>query len=48
MQNTLIALFETPVPKTDSDLFGREVLTRVLAVKQSDFEPLIDHSSTLW
>ncbi len=41
MQSTLIALFETPVPETD--LVGREVLTRVLAVKPSDFErPLID------
>jgi hypothetical protein len=41
MRNTLISLFETPVPKTD--LVGREVLTRVLAVKPSDFEKqLID------
>jgi hypothetical protein len=41
MRNTLISLFETPVPETD--LVGREVLTRVLAVKPSDFEkPLID------
>ena len=41
MRNTLISLFETSVPKTD--LVGREVLTRVLAVKPSDFEkPLID------
>ena len=41
MRNTLILLFETPVPETD--LVGREVLTRVLAVKPSDFEKqLID------
>ena len=41
MRNTLIALFETPVPKTD--LVGQELLTRVLAVKPIDFErPLID------
>ena len=41
MRNTLIALFEIPVPETD--LVGREVLTRVLGVKPSDFErPLID------
>ena len=41
MRNTLISLFETPVPETD--LVGQEVLTRVLAVKPSDFErPLID------
>ncbi len=41
MQNTMIALFEIPVPKTD--LVGREVLTRVLGVKPSYFErPLID------
>ena len=36
MRNTLILLFETPVPKTD--LAIREVLTRVLEVKPSDFE----------
>ena len=41
MRNTLISLFEIPVPETD--LVGREVLTRVLGVKPSDFErPLID------
>ena len=41
MRNTLISLFETPVPETD--LVCREVLTRVLAVKPSDFEKqLID------
>ncbi len=41
MRNTLIVLFETPVPETD--LVSREVLTCVLAVKPSDFErPLID------
>ncbi len=41
MLNTLIELFETPVPETD--LVGREVLTCILAVKPSDFErPLID------
>ena len=40
MQNTLIVLFKTPVPETD--LVSQEVLTRVLAVKPSDFErPLI-------
>ncbi len=41
MLSTLIALFESPVPETD--LVGREVLTRVLAVTPSDFErPLIN------
>ena len=41
MRNTLIVLFEIPVPETD--LVSREALTRVLAVKSSDFErPLID------
>ncbi len=41
MRNTLIALFETPVP--ESDLVSWEVLSRILAVKPSDFErPLID------
>jgi hypothetical protein len=41
MRNTLISLFEIPVPETD--VVGREVLTRVLGVKPSDFEkPLID------
>ncbi len=39
MQSTLIALFESPVPKFD--LVGREVRTRVLAVKPSDFERLL-------
>ena len=39
MRNTLISLFETPVPETD--LVGREVLTRVLTVKPSDFEKLL-------
>ena len=41
MRDTLISLFEIPVPKTD--LVSREVLTRVLAVKPTDFEKqLID------
>ncbi len=47
MQCTLIALFESPVPESDliAVVVGREVLTRVLAVKPSDFErPLIDVS----
>ncbi len=46
MQSTLIVLFKSPVP--ESDLVSREVLTRVLAVTQSDFErQLIDVEATV-
>ena len=40
LREVLIAMFEKPVPETDT--VSREVLTRILGTKQIDWTPILD------